>query len=146
MDIFFVVKYTGRGLVVKQPGAFSKVQMLNLVLGVEVFPFFQEGALGTWVAFGVCPTLRHVVSEGNEFPVIASKEYKRLTTELAGGFWEVLREGQHAYFDYQKGRRIPALFDSLGFGLALSLLGALSAPRLSWSYLCPPKSHFLRAL
>ena len=37
----FVVKYTGRGLVVKRPGALSKVQMLNLVLGVGVFPLFQ---------------------------------------------------------------------------------------------------------
>ena len=29
----FVVKYTGRGLVVKRPGVLSKVQLLNLVLG-----------------------------------------------------------------------------------------------------------------
>ena len=36
MDIF-VVKYTGKGLVVKQPGVLSKVQMLNLVLGVGIF-------------------------------------------------------------------------------------------------------------
>ena len=34
---FFVVKCTGRGLVVKRPGVLSKVQMLNLVLGVGVF-------------------------------------------------------------------------------------------------------------
>ena len=40
MDIF-VVKHTGRGLVVKRLGVLSKVQMLNLVLGVGVFPFFQ---------------------------------------------------------------------------------------------------------
>ena len=33
----FVVKYTGRGLVVKRPGVLSKDQMLNLVLGVGVF-------------------------------------------------------------------------------------------------------------
>ena len=33
----FVVKYTGRGLVVKRPGVLSKVQILNLVLGVGVF-------------------------------------------------------------------------------------------------------------
>ena len=32
-----VKKCTGRGLVVKQPGVLSKVQMLNLVLGVVVF-------------------------------------------------------------------------------------------------------------
>ena len=32
-----MVKCTGRGLVVKQPGVLSKVQMLNLVLGVGVF-------------------------------------------------------------------------------------------------------------
>ena len=32
-----MVKCTGRGLVVKRPGALSKVQMLNLVLGVGVF-------------------------------------------------------------------------------------------------------------
>ena len=33
----FVVKYTGRGLVVKRPGVLSKVQILTLVLGVGVF-------------------------------------------------------------------------------------------------------------
>ena len=33
----FVVKCTGRGLVVKRPGVLSKIQMLNLVLGVGVF-------------------------------------------------------------------------------------------------------------
>ena len=33
----FWVKHTGRGLVVKRPGVLSKVQMLNLVLGVGVF-------------------------------------------------------------------------------------------------------------
>ena len=32
----FVVKYTGRGFVVKRLGVLSKVQMLNLVLGVGV--------------------------------------------------------------------------------------------------------------
>ena len=32
-----MVKYTGRGLVVKRPGVLSKVQVLNLVLGVGVF-------------------------------------------------------------------------------------------------------------
>ena len=32
-----MVKHTGRGLVVKRPGFLSKVQMLNLVLGVGVF-------------------------------------------------------------------------------------------------------------
>ena len=32
-----MVKYTGWGLVVKQAGVLSKVQMLNLVLGVGVF-------------------------------------------------------------------------------------------------------------
>ena len=33
-----MVKCTGRGLVVKQPGVLSKVQMLNLVLGGGLFP------------------------------------------------------------------------------------------------------------
>ena len=32
-----MVKYTGRGLVVKRPGVLSKVQVLDLVLGVGVF-------------------------------------------------------------------------------------------------------------
>ena len=32
-----MVQYTGRGLVVERPGVLSKVQMLNLVLGVGVF-------------------------------------------------------------------------------------------------------------
>ena len=38
----FVVKYTGRGLVVKRPGVLSKVQMLNLVLGVGVFSLLRS--------------------------------------------------------------------------------------------------------
>ena len=32
-----MVKYTGRGLVVKRPGVLSKIQILTLVLGVGVF-------------------------------------------------------------------------------------------------------------
>ena len=38
-----MVKYTGRGLVVERPGVLSEVQVLNLVLGVGVFSFFQIG-------------------------------------------------------------------------------------------------------
>ena len=41
----FVVKYTGRGLVVKLPGVLSKVQMLTLVLGVGVFSLLPGKAL-----------------------------------------------------------------------------------------------------
>ena len=44
-----MAKYTGRGLVVKWPGVLSKVQMLNLVLGVGVFsllPIFSLPKLG----------------------------------------------------------------------------------------------------
>ena len=37
-----MVKYTGRGLVVKRPGVFSKVQMLTLVLGVGVFSLLPK--------------------------------------------------------------------------------------------------------
>ena len=37
-----MVKYTGRGLVVKRLGALSKVQMLNLVLGVGVFSLLSN--------------------------------------------------------------------------------------------------------
>ena len=40
----FVVKCTRRGLVVKRPGVLSKVQMLNLVLGVGVFPLLTTHA------------------------------------------------------------------------------------------------------
>ena len=43
----FVVKYTGRGLVVKQPGVLSKVQMLNLVLGVGVFSLLATFVRGS---------------------------------------------------------------------------------------------------
>ena len=39
-----MVKYTGRGLVVKWPGVLSKVQMLNLVLGVGVFSLLGKEA------------------------------------------------------------------------------------------------------
>ena len=37
-----MVKCTGRGLVVKRPGVLSKVQMLNLVLGVGVFSLLSR--------------------------------------------------------------------------------------------------------
>ena len=41
-----MVKCTGRGLVVKQPGVLSKVQMLNLALGVGVlFPSSKHGGV-----------------------------------------------------------------------------------------------------
>ena len=42
----FVVKYTGRGLVVKRPGVLSKVQMLTLVLGVGVFSWEVLNGVG----------------------------------------------------------------------------------------------------
>ena len=41
----FVVKCVGRGLVVKRPGVLSKVQMLNLVLGVGVFSLLPGACL-----------------------------------------------------------------------------------------------------
>ena len=37
-----MVKCTGRGLVVKRPGVLSKVQILNLVLGVGVFSLLPK--------------------------------------------------------------------------------------------------------
>ena len=46
-----MVKCTGRGLVVKRPGVLSKVQMLNLVLGVGVFsllPILGGGKGRSW--------------------------------------------------------------------------------------------------
>ena len=50
-----MVKCTGRGLVVKRPGVLSKVQMLNLVLGVGVFSLLpsidnHKNDLGEWLA------------------------------------------------------------------------------------------------
>ena len=60
----FVVNYTGKGLVVKRPGALSKVQMLNLVLGVGVFSLLPTDLLApkprkikssSKVTFGVSP-------------------------------------------------------------------------------------------
>ena len=41
-----MVKCTGRGLAVKRPGVLSKVQMLNLVLGVGVFSLLPS--IGGW--------------------------------------------------------------------------------------------------
>ena len=41
-------KYTGRGLVVKRPGVLSKVQMLNLVLGVGVFSLLPIYPVQIW--------------------------------------------------------------------------------------------------
>ena len=49
----FVVKYTGRGLVVKRPGVLSKVQMLTLVLGVGAFsllPNFRNQEKGMYTS------------------------------------------------------------------------------------------------
>ena len=40
-----MVNYTGRGLVVKRPGVLSKVQMLNLVLGVGLFSLLPKQGL-----------------------------------------------------------------------------------------------------
>ena len=45
-----MVKCIGRGLVVKRPGLLSKVQMLNLVLGVGVFSALPKSV-------GVCPSM-----------------------------------------------------------------------------------------
>ena len=42
-----MVKYTGRGLVVKRPGVLGEVQMLNLVLGVGVLSLLPNIIL--WV-------------------------------------------------------------------------------------------------
>ena len=61
-----MVTYTGRGLVAKRPGVLSKVQMLNLVLGVGVFSLLPSLV---WVSDG----------KGSQ---------KRL---LEGGFQKVLR-------------------------------------------------------
>ena len=44
-----MVKYTGRGLVVKRPGVLSKVQMLTLVLGVGVFSLLPTNSRGMCV-------------------------------------------------------------------------------------------------
>ena len=51
-----MVKYTGRDLVVKRPGVLSKVQLLNLVLGVGVFSLLVtfSGTIFSsfWALFG----------------------------------------------------------------------------------------------
>ena len=48
-----MVKYTGRGLVVKRPGVLSKDQMLTLVLGVGVFSLLpmENKHFGTDIPF-----------------------------------------------------------------------------------------------
>ena len=51
----FVVKYTGRGLVVKRPGVVSKVQMLTLVLGVGVFSPSSKSGLSEAARFFASP-------------------------------------------------------------------------------------------
>ena len=45
-----MVKCTGRGLVVKRPGVLSKVQMLNLVLGVGVFSLLPNVVIFTEIS------------------------------------------------------------------------------------------------
>ena len=63
MDIF-VVKCTGRGLVVKRPGVLSKVQMLNLVLGVGVFSLLPTlGPLGNVHQVLLAPALAKAALE-----------------------------------------------------------------------------------
>ena len=42
-----MVKCTRKGLVVKRPGVLSKVQMLNLVLGVGVFSLLPKKTVPT---------------------------------------------------------------------------------------------------
>ena len=55
-----MVKYTGRGLVVERPGVLSKVQMLNLVLGVGgLFPSSKKWRLEDKAVLGVvCHALK----------------------------------------------------------------------------------------
>ena len=65
-----MVTCTGRGLVVKRPGILSKVQMLNLVLGVGVFSLLpmsvDRPVANSFVLFGCarikrqafCPILK----------------------------------------------------------------------------------------
>ena len=59
-----MVKYTGSGLMVKRPGVLSKVQMLNLVLGVGVFSLLPKNVRNAHVKiqavpFGKRPTSAH---------------------------------------------------------------------------------------
>ena len=60
-----MIKYTGRGLVVKRPGVLSKVQMLNLVLGVGVFSLLPR--------IGTLP---------NALPLLVRAGEKRLNSAL----------------------------------------------------------------
>ena len=60
-----MVNYTGRGLVVKRPGVLSKVQMLNLVLGVGVFSLLPRVTV-TKVSGGLQEhNQEHVRSQGS---------------------------------------------------------------------------------
>ena len=65
-----MVKCTGRGLVVKRPGALSKVQMLNLVLGVGVFSLLPKNVFSVSIVWMGCFAILPSVSAetGPELP------------------------------------------------------------------------------
>ena len=83
-----MVRYTGRGLVVKRPGVLSKVQMLTLVLGVGVFSllgkkvytkgvFSSENSSASTGKKGVLVYTKSLFSREKEGKYIYTKEASR---------------------------------------------------------------------
>ena len=66
----FVVKCTGRGLVVKRPGVLSKVQTLDLVLGVGVFSLLPTS--GATISAASCRSPNYIYLL--HFPLLRSCE------------------------------------------------------------------------
>ena len=101
-----MVKYTGRGLVVKRPGVLSKVQMLNLVLGVGVFSLLpilggtgrsrvvRDSRVGRERP-GQSPSLQHLMQRVHPEAIYCKRGAKCPTLRTAGkqpkevpsGFW-----------------------------------------------------------
>ena len=80
-----MAKYKGRGLVVKRPGVLSKVQMLNLVLGVGVFPLL--------------PIIRRSVMSIKFPPVILGPEMAAGRLAFFGAFcWKTPHAHKHSSF------------------------------------------------
>ena len=75
-----MAKYTGRGLVVKRPGVLSKVQMLNLVLGVRVF--------------SLLPTKGPKIEKIQELPPVLKLSSKNERATHQGCFYGEFSEGQ----------------------------------------------------
>ena len=74
-----MVKCTGRGLVVKRPGVLSKVQMLNLVLGVGVFSLLPI----------LASQILYALSVGENQHEIGGQDFVHRVAQKLGNSWSI---------------------------------------------------------